>query len=207
MNTNEKFVITINRQFGTGGHEIGAELAKRLGVKLIDKQILQAVAQKFNLTEDEATRLENKKPSWWEDFSRFYQSFVSVGQYSDSPGSITSRQLFYAQAKAMKDIADEESCVVIGRCGFHIFKDHPNSLRIYLHSPLEKRVARIMQRYHVSEDKARVMIDDNDYTRELYTKTFTGRDWYDVRNYDLTLDVGNYGVNGAVDFLLHFMGK
>jgi cytidylate kinase len=207
MNTNEKFIITINRQFGTGGHEIGAELAKRLGVKLIDKQILQAVAQQFNLTEDEALKLEGRKPSWWEDFSKFYQNFVSVREYGETSGSITSRQLFYAQAKVMRDIADKESCVVIGRCGFHIFKDAPNRLRVFLHSPLEYRVQRIMARYHVNEEKARIMIEDNDYTRELYTKTFTGNDWYDARNYELTLDVGKFGVNGAVDFLMSFIGK
>ena len=71
MDKSERFVITVNRQFGTGGHEIGAELARRLGVKLIDKQILQAVARKFNLTESEAAELEVRRPSWWEDFSRF----------------------------------------------------------------------------------------------------------------------------------------
>lgn len=207
MNKNEKFIITINRQFGTGGHEIGALLADRLHVKLIDKQILQAVAKKFNLTEDEAKKLERKKPSWWEDFTKFYQNFISVNNYTVGQRDITSRQLFYAQAAVMREIASQESCVVIGRCGFHIFKDEPNTLRIFLHSPLEKRVKRIMERYQVDEEKARIMIEDNDYTRELYTKTFTGRTWYDARNYNLTLDVGNYGVNGVVDFLLNFIGR
>ncbi|MGI6233232.1 MAG: AAA family ATPase [Prevotella sp.] len=206
MNRNEKFVITINRQFGTGGHEIGAALAKKLGVKLIDRQILQSVAKQFNLTEDEALRLESRKPSWWEDFSKFYQNFISVDKSAKDERSITSRQLYYAQAKAMRGIAECESCVIIGRCGFHIFRDHPNALRIFLHSPLEKRLARIEERYGVDEERARMMIEDNDYVREVYTKSFTGTDWYDARNYDLTLDVGNYGVNGAVDFLLHFVG-
>ncbi len=206
MNLNEHFVITINRQFGTGGHEIGMELAHRLDVKLIDKQILRAVAEKFNLTEREAEELEQRRPSWWEDFSKFYQNFISVNEYAVNPRDITSRQLYYAQAKAMRDIAEEESCVVIGRSGFHVFKHHTNSLKIFLHSPLDIRIRRIMDRYHVDEVKARIMIEDNDYTREIYTKTYTGCDWYDVRNYDLSLDVSGFGVNGAVEFLMNYIG-
>lgn len=207
MDRRERFVITVNRQFGTGGHEIAAELAKRLEVKLIDKQILTAVAHKFNLTESEAAELENKRPSWWEDFSMFYKSFVSVNEYKVVDCEVTSRQLFYAQASEMKRIAEEESCVVVGRCGFDVFKAHPNKLRIFLHSSLDRRIARIMERYDVDEEKARILIEDNDYTRELYTKTFTGKDWYDSRNYDIALDVTKFGVNGAVDFLMRFIDE
>lgn len=206
MNLKEHFVITINRQFGTGGHEIGMELAHRLDVKLIDKQVLRAVAEKFNLTEREAEELEQRRPSWWEDFAKFYQNFININEYVVNPGDITSRQLYYAQARAMSEIAEEESCVVIGRCGFHVFRDHPNSLKIFLHSPLDIRIRRIMDRYHVDEVKARIMIEDNDYTREIYTKTYTGCDWYDVRNYDLSLDVSAFGVNGAVAFLMNYIG-
>ena len=207
MDKSERFVITVNRQFGTGGHEIGAELARRLGVKLIDKQILQAVARKFNLTESEAAQLEVRRPSWWEDFSRFYQAFVDVHPYRVVEREVTSRQFFYAQAAAMRQIADEESCVVVGRCGFDVFKSHPNKLRIFLHSNLDRRIDRVMERDGVDEEKARILIEDNDYTRELYTKTFTGRDWYDCRNYDIALDVSKFGVNGAVDFLMRFIDE
>lgn len=206
MNRNERFVITINRQFGTGGHEIGRVLAETLGVKLIDRQVLQKVARQFNLTEDEAGRLEHRRPSWWEDFTKLYRNFVRVGESMDEGGQVTSRQLFYAQAKAMEEIAGQESCVIIGRCGFHIFRDHPNALRIFLHSSSHNRVLRIMDRYHIDATKARMMMEDNDYLREVYTKTYTGCSWYDVRNYDLSLDVGAYGVNGTVETLLSFIG-
>lgn len=202
MNRNERFVITVNRQFGTGGHEIGAALADRLGVKLIDRQILLAVARKFNLSEQQATELENRRPSWWEDFSKFYKAFADVNHYSPENKEITSRQLFYAQVAAMRKIAGEESCVVVGRCGFDVFANHSNKLSFFLHSSLEKRIERIMRKYGVDETEARIMIEDNDYTRELYTKTFTGKNWYDCSNYDVTLDVTKFGVNGATDFLM-----
>ena len=133
MNKDEKFVITINRQYGTGGHDIGAAIAERLGIKLIDKQILQSVAEKFNMTEGEMKAIEDRRPSWWDDFVVFYKSFISMDDELSVNREITSRQLFYAQAATMKQIAGQESCVVVGRCGFDIFKDYPNKLRLFIH--------------------------------------------------------------------------
>ena len=92
--------------------------------------------------------------------------------------------------------------MLIGRCGFDIFADHPNALKIFIHSDIETRARRIAERYDISEQDARVMVVDTDYSRELYTKTFTGREWTDARNYDVSLDVRKFGVNGAVQFLL-----
>lgn len=205
MDLHQNFVITINRQFGTGGHAVGIELAKRLNVKFIDKQILRAVAEKFRLTERETEQLESRRPSWWEDFARFYKSFISVDEHLVTPYEITSRQLFYAQARAMRDIAKEESCVIIGRCGFHVFANHPNKFSVYLHAPIDTRVKRVMETYHVDQEKARVMIEDTDYTREVYTKTYTRHECYDARNYDLTLDVSALGVDKTVDFLMDYI--
>jgi cytidylate kinase len=123
-------------------------------------------------------------------------------QYNGAEQSQTSHELFKAQAEAIRKIADEESCVIIGRCGFDIFRDHPNALKIFVHSPLDCRKRRIAVKYDLNEQDAAAMIVDNDYSRELYTKTFTGSEWQDARNYDICLDVRKFGVNGAVDFLM-----
>lgn len=202
MRTSETFVITINREFGTGGHEIGTKLAARLHVPMVDRQILKAVAAKFNMTEKEVERLEDRRPSWWDDFTQFYQSFMSMNEYTVNPRDITSRQLYASQELAMRKIAAGGSCVVVGRCGFHVFKHHPNALRVFLHSPLDYRLKRVEGQYHVDEAKARELISDNDYTRQVFTKTFTGKDWYDARNYDITLNVADHGVDGTVDVLM-----
>lgn len=207
MRTSETFVITINREFGTGGHEIGTKLAARLHVPMVDRQILKAVAAKFNMTEKEVERLEDRRPSWWDDFTQFYQSFMSMNEYTVNPRDITSRQLYASQELAMKKIAAEGSCVVIGRCGFNVFKHHPNALRVFLHSPLDYRLKRVEDQYHVDEAKARELISDNDYTRQVFTKTFTGKDWYDARNYDITLNVADHGVDGTVDVLMKLIEK
>ena len=203
MNKEDKFVITISRQFGTGGHEIGAEWARRLGVKLLDKQILNEVAARVNAVEEAVEKIEARNPLWRDDFTNFYRTYMANAEYNGQEQDQTSHALFRAQADAIRRIASEESCVIVGRCGFDIFADHPNALKIFVHSSLDCRKRRIAVKYDISEHDAAAMIVDNDYSRELYTKTFTGRDWTDATNYDISLDVRKFGVNGAVDFLMN----
>ena len=202
MNKEEKFVITISRQFGTGGHEIGAELARRLGVKLLDKQILNEVASRMGTVEDAVEKIESRNPLWRDDFTNFYRTYMASNEYNGQEQEQTSHALFRAQADAIRSIADQESCVIVGRCGFDIFADHPNALKIFIHTSVDCRKRRIAEKYDISEQDAAAMIVDNDYSRELYTKKFTGREWKDATNYDISLDVRKFGVNGAVDFLM-----
>ena len=202
MNKEEKFVITISRQFGTGGHEIGAVLAERLGVKLLDKQILNEVASRYHVVEDAMEKIEARNPHWRDDFTDFYRQYMSKAEYNGQEQNVTSHQLFEAQAEVIRKIAKEESCVIIGRCGFHIFRNHPNCLKIFIHADDDCRKRRIGRKYDIPESDALAMIVDNDYSRELYTKSFTGSEWQDARNYDLSLNVKKFGVNGAVDFIM-----
>lgn len=203
MNKEDKFVITISRQFGTGGHEIGAELARRLNVKLLDKQILNEVARRTGAVEEAMEKIEARNPLWRDDFTNFYRNYMAKAEYNGLEQDQTSHELFEAQAEAIRQIAAKESCVIIGRCGFDIFANHPNALKIFIHSSIDCRKRRIAERYNINEQDAAAMIVDNDYSRELYTKTFTGRDWSDARNYDISLDVRKFGVNGAVTFLMN----
>jgi cytidylate kinase len=207
MNTKEKFVVTINRQFGSGGREIAIEVAKRLGVKAIDKEVLAVVAEKLNMTEKEVAEVETQRPSWWSDFSLLYKGFMGLQREPAQCVQVTSRQVFVAQSTVIRKIAEKESCVVIGRCGFNIFKEHPNALHIFLHKDADLRVKRIVEKHGLSEQDARRLISDNDNVRETYTKTFTGRDRYDARNYHLSLDISSFSVPEAVDYLLDFIKR
>ena len=202
MNRQEQFIITISRMFGTGGHEIGAELARRLEVKLIDKQVLNEVAKRMHVVEEAMEKLEARNPLWRDDFTNFYRTYMSKTEYNGLEHDRTSHELFEAQAAAIRSIAAEESCVLNGRCGFHIFAEHPNALKIFIHSSEDCRKRRIAEKYDLSLSDAAAMVVDNDYSRELYTKTFTGKDWTDARNYDVSIDVRKFGVNGAVDFIM-----
>ena len=137
---NTKFIITINREFGSGGHEIARKLSELLDVKLYDKTFLATIREKFNLTEKEA------ETNWWSEFCRFYQQFGIATTYTQQPSEVTSQQLYYAEAKALRDLAEHESCVVVGRSGFHVFKDTPDTVKIFLIADMEHRVKRIMEK-------------------------------------------------------------
>ena len=202
MNREEQFVITISRQFGTGGHEIGAEIARRLGVKLLDKQILNEVAKRAPRMEEAMEKIEARNPLWRDDFTNFYRNYMAKAEYDGTEQDQTSHELFDAQCQIIRQIAAKESCVIVGRCGFYIFKDHPNALKIFIHSTEDCRKRRIAEKYGLDLRDAAAMVVDNDYSRELYTKTFTGCEWTDARNYDISLDVRKFGLNGAVDFLM-----
>ncbi len=202
MNREEHFIITISRQFGTGGHEIGAGIARRLGVKLLDKQILNEMAKRMHVVEEVMEKIESRNPLWRDDFTDFYRNYMSKAEYDGNEHDQTSHELFDAQADTIRKIASKESCVIVGRCGFHIFENHPNALKIFIHSSEDCRKRRIAEKYHLDLRDAAAMVVDNDYSRELYTKTFTGKDWTDARNYDISIDVRKFGINGAVDFLM-----
>jgi cytidylate kinase len=204
MEAKDKFVITINRQFGTGGHVIGEQLAKRLNVKFVDKEILSSAAKLLEIDKSVAEKLANKKPSWWDDFVNFCSTTTNNFSIENKYDQIepTTRQLFHAQARIIKQIAEMESCVIIGRCGFDILKDFPNTLKVFLHSSDENRIKRLMETEGMDQEKATSSIKEMDELRESYTKAYTEKNWWDARCYDFTLDAGKLGIDKTVEKII-----
>lgn len=161
MNKNEKFVITINRELGSGGRTVGEKLAAKLGVPFYDKALIKALTKKYNLTVEEIEKLKGRSHSWWADFMRV----VSVGQgiidvaipsYASIHESYpqTTGEMFRAEKEILEEIAEEESCIIAGRTAFFIMKDHPNRLSILIHAPMENRIARLMRKQGMSREEA-----------------------------------------------------
>ena len=126
MNKNEQFVITINRELGSGGRTVGRMLAEKLGVPFYDKAVIKALQEKYNLTTAEIERLKGRKHSWWADVERILKidGGMSMNYYlpqkSDAPDLITTDEMFKTETLLLQDLAAEKSCVVAGRSGFHI---------------------------------------------------------------------------------------
>lgn len=198
-----KFIITINREFGSGGREIALKLSELLNVKVYDKNFLATIREKFNLTEEEAEKIKSERPNWWTEFCRFYKQFglADISHY-EKP-DVSSMQLYLAEARALRDLAEQESCIIVGRTGFHVFKDHPNTIKIMLIADMDHRVKRIMDKYGFDEKKARELIDDTDKARENYTQTFAGASRYDARNYDFVINVSPFTTDQIAKFLAH----
>jgi len=206
----QKFVIAINREFGSGGREIARKLGELLGVNVYDKAILNTLTSKFDLTVEEIERIKSQKTSWWSDFCRFYQQFGAtrdMGVMLTEDREITSKQIYYAEAQILRSLAEQESCVIIGRSGFHVFKDNPFAMKIFIISDINMRVRRIMNQYALDEDAARKRIEEVDKARENYTKTFAGVSRYDARNYDFVFNVSHFSTDAVAQFMAENIRK
>ena len=197
----KKFVITINRESGSGGKEIATKLGKLLGVKVYGKEILASIREKFELSEEEIEKIKATKPGWWADFCRFYKQFGTTAAIAYESFEVDSRQLYYEEAKILKELAEQESCIIVGRTGFHIFKDNPNAMRLLLIAKPEYRVKRMMEKQSVDEAEARKIMERPDKARENYTKTFAETSRYDARNYDMVINISGFTTDQVAQFL------
>ena len=215
MNTNEKFVITISRELGSGGHTIGRKLAEKLGVRFCDKELIRALSKKFNLTPSSIERLKGEKKSWFADFVRYLSpaqgaaGFVGdeiVGGKEFNP-TVTSDDIFQAETEILKGLAEAESCVIAGRSGFFVLKDCPNKVDIFITASKENRIARTMRKQKLSREMAEEVLEKVDKARENYIQRYANTSRYDARNYSLTLNVDGMTEDEAVDVILAYIGK
>lgn len=210
MNRNEKFVITINRELGSGGRSVGKKLAERLGVKFFDKAVIKALKAKYHLTTEEIEKLKGQKEGWWAEFQRKVVPFAEIDSpYSSSMGNepeiITTEEVFKTETEIIKGITAEESCVITGRSAFFVLKDHPNHLSVLIQAPMEQRIQRIMMRQELLRNLAIKVINQVDERRENYVQKFCGTSRYDTRNYDLVISMEHLKEDDAVDIIMDYI--
>ena len=129
MNKNEKFVITINREVGTGGRTVGRKLAEKLCVKYCDKAVIDGLTQKFGLTPDRIEEIKAQKKSWWNDINNYYHTLVnSASQPMEAEVKLDNATMFETEKRILQELAAQSSCVVAGRTGFMVFREWPNHL-------------------------------------------------------------------------------
>jgi cytidylate kinase len=212
MNKNEKFVITINRELGSGGRTVGRKLAEKLGVEFYDKALIKGLQEKFNLTVKEIEKLKGQKHGWWSDIKRIMQigPGMNTNYYLPQKGNETdllvTKEIFQAEQEILKGIAEEESCVVAGRSGFFVFRDHPNHLSILIQASMPFRVERVMRKQNMTEDEARKTIEKVDQMRENYVKEYTKTSRYDTRNYQLVISADGKTEDEIVSIIMDYIG-
>lgn len=196
--SSNNLVITIGREFGSGGHEIGVKLAKELGIKCYDKELLELAAKESGLC-PEIMENNDERPT-----NSFLYSLVmdtySMG-YSPSASFMDipiNHKVFLAQFDSIKKLADTESCIIVGRCADYALEDYPNMVSVFIKAPLSSRVARIMKRNNVSEDKAFEMIAKKDKKRSSYYNYYSSKKWGEAKSYDLCIDSSKVGIDGAI---------
>ncbi|MCE5263445.1 MAG: cytidylate kinase-like family protein [Deltaproteobacteria bacterium] len=204
MKQTSPLVITISRQLGSGGAYVGQQLAKKLNIFYADGEIIGQAAQQLSVLQEALESRDEKILSFWQSFLRSFAIATDVYVPSQVLPP-TDRELFNAESEIIERIAKERSAVIVGRCGSHILSDHPNHVSIFLHGDITFRKGRIQKLFNVSEEVAGKMIAQNDKERALYHQTFTGKEWTDARQYDISLDTGKIGVDETGELILKYL--
>ena len=210
MNKNEKFVITINRELGSGGRTVGRILAEKLGVPYYDKALAKPLEEKFNMSTDEIERLKSNNRSWWEDMKRVLilgELAANSEEYyvEEKKTLVTSEAVLKAEKDILQSIAIEESCVIAGRSAFFVMNGFPNRLNVLIQASMEYRVKRLMDKRGITEKEAKKIIKDVDEQREEYLKNNARTSRYDTRNYDLVIKMDGKTEEDAVKVILAFI--
>ncbi len=200
---NENIIITIGRQYGSGGHQVARELSKLLGIKMYDKELIDLAAKESGINED-ILKAYDEKPT-----NSFLYS-LSLGAYSfensllGTPSIPLVDRVFAAQANIIKDIAEKESCIFVGRCANSILADRPNVLSVFIHTDIERRIDRICEYEKISRAEASSIIRSADKKRASYYNYFSDLKWGDATAYDLCID-SRIGIENVAEVIKLFI--
>ena len=203
MNPNNKFIITINRELGSGGRTVGRKLAEKLGVEYFDKAVINALQERYNLSVEQIEHMKGQEQSWWAEFKR--KMTFSDSEYDLNRTDIETEDMFRAETEVLRALAKEQSCVIAGRTACYVFREHPNHLSIFIQASMLSRMDRVAREQNMSKEEARMTIDKVDQMRENYVREFTGTSRYDTRNYQLVLSMDELSEDAAVELILSYI--
>lgn len=191
-------VITVGRQYGSGGREIGTMLAQKLGIAYYDDLLLKEAARESGLCEELFHSFDERPKS-------FLYS-IAMDPYSFSMGHVTAKgsieqQVYLATYDTIKKLADAGPCVLIGRCADYALKDRNDVVNIFITAPLENRIKRVADRNNISEEEAKDRIKKTDKSRASYYNYYASKDWGDAKSYNLCVDSSLLGIEGTVELL------
>ncbi len=198
------FVINIGRQFGSGGKTIGERIARRLGIRLYDKELISLAAEESGFSIEHFERAdEQERKGGLSSLVGFFRTPLS-GNYYATSDPLSNDSLFKIQSDVIRRIAERESCIFVGRCADYILRDHPLSVNLFLTADTEDRINRITVRTGCSEEEARRLIERFDTQRARYYNYYSAHRWGEAATYDLTLNTSRLGEEGSTELILNF---
>lgn len=197
----DRFVITVARETGSGGHNVTRKLSEALGIPYYDRDLLRMASDVSGIHE-RLFGAADERIGWKEMLSAAKKVYTGEILPPDSDDYISTRNLFSFQAKIIMELADTESCVILGRCANYLLRGRPNILRVFIYSSLEARMERVAS-YSMAWSQREVAkhIRVEDKRRAAYYHYYTGEEWRDIAGYDLSLDSEALGEDGCVDFI------
>lgn len=187
-------IITISRQFGSGGRTVGREVAQKLGIPCYDHELIERLAEESGFAKEYI-----KNESEYRPFGSRLASALNVGTGFDP---LTNQdRLWIAQKRMILELGAKESCVIVGRCADAILEDQADCLRVFIHASFEQRAKRIVEVYGETEVPTERRLRDKDKRRISYYQYYTDRTWGDINNYDVALDTGRLGIDKCVEII------
>lgn len=188
-------IITISREFGSGGRTIGKETAAKLGISCYDYELIEKVAKESGFVKEYiAEKGEYTQHGGW-----LANVFSERGFQT---GTTNQDYIWSVQCKIIRELAKKESCVIVGRCADYILRDSADCLKVFIHADMEKRAKRIVEKYGESDLSPEKRLRDKDKRRSAYYHFYTDMGWGDVRNYHIALDSGALGIEKCTDILV-----
>ena len=194
-------IITIGRQFGSGGRQIGRRLAEELGIDFYDRALITAAAKKSGFSEELFEMMDKRATN-----SLLYSLSMFGG--SGVNGMSLTDQLYLTQANLIREFADKGSCVIVGRCADHILREYPNRFDIFISAPIEDRIRRIQSspdREFEGNKSPQSTLEKMDKQRATYYNYYTGKVWGQADHYDLCINAGRLGIDKSVELILNFV--
>ena len=188
MAQEEKYVITIGRQYGSGGREIGKLVADALGICYYDKELLTEAAKSSGVNQELFEAADERTPSFFSNLWAFNLGFNS-GAYLLGNTALSDDSIYSAQCSVMKELAEKSSCVIVGRSADYVLRSHPRLISVFIHASLDARVKRIIGRKDCeTADAAKSLATKKDKLRASYYNFYTDKTWGDAASYDLSID-------------------
>lgn len=188
-------IITISRQYGSGGRIVGKKLADALGVPFYDNELINLAAEKTGLSKECFKEAENTSAG------NLLFSITSLASGMDSCGLPLSEKIFLVQSQVIKEVAEEGSCVIIGRSANYVLSENPNCINVFLQADLKDRVERAVRHYDLPEKNAEAAVIKTDKRRANYYNYFTGGKWGKAENYDLILNTSRLDLDHVVEVI------
>ncbi|MCU6755149.1 cytidylate kinase [uncultured Eubacterium sp.] len=199
MNDRKK-IITISREFGSGGRLIGKRLAEKLDVPYYDKELLDRIAEESGFCKEMMEDAEKKAKN-----SFLYSLISAMGTAEAGPESLSLNERFFlAQFDTIRRIADEGSCVIVGRCADYILRGIPEATNVFIYAEEQDKIKRAVEEYGVPQDMVKKMMKDTDKARANYYSYHTGQKWGESVNYHLSIDSGYLEIEDIVDLIIKY---
>lgn len=201
-----RIIVNIGRQLGSGGREIGQMLANDLKLRFLDKELITLAAEKSGLCSEFFEKADEKPTNAFSTLFSMRFPFINDGSI---PGynCLSNDALFKVQSEVIKELAEEQSCLFVGRCADYVLRDNPHCINIFICAPINVRIERIMKQNNLSMQKAKELIEKTDEKRADYYNYYSSKTWGEAKSYHLCIDSSIMGIEETEKFLLYFIDK